>query len=121
MSRVVHFDLMSGQPDRLAEFCIKAFGWTVVKWDGPMEYWLAGTGDRSKAGMTAASAAASRSTRSYLPSMPPTLTAPWPKRSRPAPRLCSREARFPVSVGMPAVQAPDGNLFGLMQEDPAAK
>jgi predicted enzyme related to lactoylglutathione lyase len=51
MSRVVHFDLMSEQPEKLAEFCTKALGWNVKKWDGPMEYWLAGTGESSRPGI----------------------------------------------------------------------
>ena len=48
MPRVIHFDLMSEQPETLVEFCTKAFDWKIVKWDGPMEYWLVGTGDRSE-------------------------------------------------------------------------
>jgi hypothetical protein len=38
---------MSEEPKKLVEFCTKAFDWKIVKWDGPMEYWLVGTGDRS--------------------------------------------------------------------------
>ncbi len=44
MPRVVHFEINSDHPQKAAEFYQEVFGWTVVKWDGPVDYWLVTTG-----------------------------------------------------------------------------
>jgi predicted enzyme related to lactoylglutathione lyase len=44
-SRPVHFDMTADDPDRMTAFYSRVFGWTFQKWDGPMEYWMATTGD----------------------------------------------------------------------------
>jgi len=44
-SRVVHFDMTAEDPERMTAFYSQVFGWTFQKWDGPMEYWMATTGD----------------------------------------------------------------------------
>ncbi|MBM3315131.1 hypothetical protein FJY71_04725 [candidate division WOR-3 bacterium] len=51
MARVVHFDVMSQQPERLVEFCSSVFGWRFEKWTGPMEYWLTSTGEPKQPGI----------------------------------------------------------------------
>lgn len=51
MSRVVHFEIHATDPERAAVFYRAAFGWAVQKWDGPVEYWLISTGDKSKPGI----------------------------------------------------------------------
>jgi predicted enzyme related to lactoylglutathione lyase len=43
--RVVHFEITADDPERAATFYREAFGWSVDKWEGPVEYWLAGTGE----------------------------------------------------------------------------
>ena len=45
MSRVVHFEIHAENPERALEFYGGLFGWKFTKWDGPMEYWLIGTGE----------------------------------------------------------------------------
>jgi predicted enzyme related to lactoylglutathione lyase len=45
MSRVVHFEIHSADPDAAAKFYSSIFGWKIFKWDGPVEYWLVQTGD----------------------------------------------------------------------------
>ena len=44
-SRPVHFDMTAEDPERMTAFYSKVFGWSFQKWDGPMEYWMATTGD----------------------------------------------------------------------------
>ncbi len=47
MPRPVHFDIAADDPARAVGFYESAFGWTVTKWEGPMEYWLVMTGEGS--------------------------------------------------------------------------
>jgi predicted enzyme related to lactoylglutathione lyase len=45
MPRVVHFELEAKEPERAVKFYTDVFGWSVKKWDGPMDYWLFVTGE----------------------------------------------------------------------------
>jgi predicted enzyme related to lactoylglutathione lyase len=44
MGRPVHFEIHADDPERAAGFYRAAFGWTITRWDGPMPYWLIATG-----------------------------------------------------------------------------
>lgn len=44
MSRVVHFEIQSADPEAASKFYSSTFGWQIVKWEGPIEYWLVTTG-----------------------------------------------------------------------------
>ena len=45
MPRVIHFEVPANDPEALAGFYGKVFGWKTEKAPGPMEYWLTKTGD----------------------------------------------------------------------------
>jgi len=51
MSRVVHFEVPADDPERSIKFYETVFGWTIEKWDGPIEYWLIMTGDEADPGI----------------------------------------------------------------------
>jgi predicted enzyme related to lactoylglutathione lyase len=51
MSRVIHFEIHAGDPDRAVKFYESLFGWTFQKWEGPMDYWLVTTGPDSQPGI----------------------------------------------------------------------
>ena len=51
MSRVIHFEIPAAQPDRVAAFYGKVFGWKFDKWAGPTEYWMVTTGAEGTPGI----------------------------------------------------------------------
>lgn len=51
MSRVIHFEIHAGEPERAIKFYQTLFGWTFQKWEGPMPYWLITTGPDSQPGI----------------------------------------------------------------------
>ena len=51
MLRVTHFELPADDPDGLVKFYENVFGWTIRKWDGPMDYWLVMTGPEDTPGI----------------------------------------------------------------------
>jgi predicted enzyme related to lactoylglutathione lyase len=51
MSRVVFFELPADDPKRAIAFYEKVFGWTITKWEGPMDYWLVATGPDDEPGI----------------------------------------------------------------------
>ena len=50
MTRVVHFEIVADNPERLVKFYEKAFGWTITKWSHG-EYWNIRTGDPKEPGI----------------------------------------------------------------------
>lgn len=120
MPRVIHFDLMSEQPEKLVAFCTEVFGWKIVKWDGPMEYWLVGTGDRAKEGIDGGIGRGKPVDQVVLTLDAPDLDALLARSVAAGARVAQPRGPIPGVGWYAAVQSPDGNLFGLMQDDPAA-
>jgi predicted enzyme related to lactoylglutathione lyase len=54
MGRVVHFEIHAEDPERAVAFYQAVFGWEISKWDGPVDYWLVGTGPDEEAGINGA-------------------------------------------------------------------
>ena len=128
MSRVVHFEIHASDPESLVAFYSELFGWTIKKWDGPMDYWLIHTGPAEQRGIDGG--------LMRRHGDPPGATAPV--------------SAFVCTVGVASVQAsldkavslggtvalpimpipgigqlcyikdPNGNIFGMMQPDPSA-
>lgn len=128
MARVVHFEIHAGEPARAIDFYRRVFGWEFQQWPGGMEYWVVVTG----------------------PPDQPGINGGLVRRKGPAPRdgqpvvgyVCTveveslddtlravEEAGGPVVV--PRMPIPgvgwlayardtEGNIVGLMQNDPAA-
>ena len=51
MPRVVHFEVHADNPERAVKFYSGVFGWELVKWEGPQDYWLITTGPDSEPGI----------------------------------------------------------------------
>jgi predicted enzyme related to lactoylglutathione lyase len=45
MPRPIHFEIHAPDPSTTIPFYEQVFGWTINKWEGPIEYWLVQTGD----------------------------------------------------------------------------
>jgi predicted enzyme related to lactoylglutathione lyase len=51
MSRPVHFEILSENPERLVGFYREALGWEAAVWSGPQSYWLLTTGPEGNPGI----------------------------------------------------------------------
>jgi len=51
MNRFTHFELVTNNFEKTADFYRSVFGWQVQKWEGPVDYWLVTTGDTSTPGI----------------------------------------------------------------------
>ena len=54
MPKVIHFELAADDPGRAAAFYREVFGWEIVNWGGPVDYWLATTGPDTERGINGA-------------------------------------------------------------------
>jgi hypothetical protein len=121
MSRVYHFEIPADDPERAIKFYETVFGWTIEKWDGPIEYWLIMTGPEDQPGIDGGLARREDSEIgieniidvSSLEESLENVTANGGEVIRP---------KIPVpGVGWVAyIKDTEGNIFGLMESDPNA-
>jgi predicted enzyme related to lactoylglutathione lyase len=128
MPRVVHFEMHATDPDRLVAFYTGLFDWSFQKWEGPMDYWMIQTGPPEEPGINGglvrrrgAAPIYGQAVNSYV------CTVDVPS----AQAALTRAVELGGSVSLPVMPIPgigwlgyaidpDGNLFGMMQRDPAA-
>jgi predicted enzyme related to lactoylglutathione lyase len=120
LARVVHFDINATNPEELTKFYEQVFNWKFEKWEGPMEYWMITTGKdepgidgglsrREKEAQTINTINVS-SIDDYIEMI---------KRNKGVILVPKKPI---LGVGWTAFfQDPQGNTFGLMQDDPTAK
>ena len=122
MSRVVHFEIPADNPDRVAEFYKKVLGWAIQKWEGLVDYWLISTGKNSEPGIDggiarkkdrpASGVLVTAQVDSVDECLKKIITAGGsivvPKRAIPG---GGYQAQF---------RDPEGNVIGIMENDPSA-
>ena len=129
MGRVIHFEIHAQEPERAAKFYAAVFGWEVKKWDGPAEYWLVSTGDPGRPGINGglmrrqgSPPGDGQAVNAYV------CTAEVASADGTAAAVAANGG----SVVVPKMAIPglgwlfyfkdtEGNIFGAMQPDPAAK
>jgi hypothetical protein len=122
MPRVTHFEIPAQNPDRAVAFYREVFGWEINKWDSPVPYWLVMTGQPDTPGIDGGL---------YTPvEGQPTgiinvldvdnLDAYVTKVTGNGGKIVAPKMPVPT-VGWLAYAADvEGNVFGMMQMDPAA-
>lgn len=128
MARVVHFEIHADDPQRAVRFYQEVFGWQIIKWEGPEDYWLVTTGTDNEPGINGA----------ILRRMMPVTSDATPVTSF----VCSiavtniDEAIASATAqggteALPKMAVPgvgwlayfkdtEGNIFGMIQNDPSA-
>ena len=51
MNRVVHFEIHAENPENAIQFYQEVFGWKFQSWGGPVAYWMIDTGDPETPGI----------------------------------------------------------------------
>jgi len=120
--RVVHFEIDANKPERAVKFYEKVFGWNIKKGEGPVEYYLISTGKETEPGIDGG---LSRRTESK-PSTVNTIDVPsideFTKRVEANGGKIIRPKSAVRGVGyMAYFEDPEGNVFGMMENDESAK
>jgi hypothetical protein len=122
MPRVVHFEINSDDPEWAVKFYQKVFGWKIEKWNGPVDYWLVTTGPKDQPGINGGIM------KRMNPQASTYNTVDVPSVDEFTKRIVESGGKVVVpkmavpGVGYMAYCADtEGNVFGIMQEDPAAK
>jgi predicted enzyme related to lactoylglutathione lyase len=122
MPRVIHFDIPAADPERAIRFYTEVFAWKFDKWEGPMDYWLISTGPDGEEGIDGGMG------RSRHPGECPVNTIGVPSVDEYLEKISAAggEILQPkmaiLGVGWYAsCRDTEGNIFGLMEDDPSAK
>ena len=121
MPRVIHFEINVDDPERAVRFYKKVFGWKIKKWEGPVDYWLVTTGEASQPGIDGAIMRRMNKGTTYNTIDVPSVDEFMRKIVKAGGKVVSEKTAIP-GVGYFAYCADtEGNVFGIMQEDPSAK
>jgi uncharacterized protein len=122
MSRVIHFEIPTGDPQRAASFYKKVFGWKIEKWPGPMEYWLVTTGAEGTPGINGGLLKRQTPTTATtntvgVESVDAAVTAVQNAGGK----MIMPKTAIPTVGYFAYCEDTEGNLFGVMQPDTNAK
>lgn len=122
MNRVTHFEIAVDDAQRAIEFYRAVFGWKIEKWAGPMDYWLITTGKEGEPGINGA---LQRRAETPQPTINIVDIASIDETLEKI--VKSGGEIFQPKIAVPGVgwaaycKDSEGNIFGLMEEDPSAK
>lgn len=128
MSRVVHFEVHAENPDRAAQFYSELFGWQFQKWAGPIEYWMIMTGE----GNEGINGGLIRRHGAGPPPGQPLNAFSCTVDVADLDASLAKSLTLGATVALPKMAVPgvgwlayihdtEGNVLGMMQNDPAAK
>ena len=121
MPRVVHFELPAENPERAIDFYTKVFGWTIKKWDGPMDYWLVMTGPDDQPGIHGAIMRPSEIATKVINSIDvPSVDEFTEKIIRNGGKVVAPKMEIPGVGYFAYCQDTEGNTFGIIQFHPSA-
>lgn len=121
MPRVVHFEIASEQPERSAQFYGDVFGWRFQKWEGPQPYWLISTGERGQPGIDGGLQHRSPQPQGVVNTVDVSSVDDYVARVvAGGGRVVMPKMAVPGVGWLAYATDPDGNMFGMMQDDPSA-
>jgi len=127
MPRVIHFEIHAENPERCMQFYSTLFQWQFTKWDGPMEYWIIKTGEDGTPGinggmMKRMGAIDGQAVIAYVctidvASVDQSLQAITANGGT----IALPKMPIPGVGWLAYAKDTEGNIFGIMQPEPAAK
>ena len=128
MPRVIHFEIHASRPQALVDFYSKLFGWTFTKWNESVDYWTIRTGTDAPGidGGLVLRRGAPPSSGQAVNAFPCTVQVDALDRTLADGQALGSTVAVP-KMPIPGIgwlgylTDPDGNLFGIMQPDNAAK
>jgi len=126
MNRVIHFELSVDNPERTTKFYSDVFGWEASKWEGPIDYWLVSTGPKDGPGIDGAFMLRSETDERLKKGANIIIGVSSIDESLKKIKSNGGKVLMPKTV-VPGIgysasfEDTEGNLVGLMQDDPSAK
>jgi predicted enzyme related to lactoylglutathione lyase len=127
MSRVIHFEIHAGNPQRAIEFYEKLLGWKFQKWEGPVDYWLISTGPSDQPGIDGGLVLRrgeidGQAVLAYVCTVDVSNLDDSVKAALASGgQLALPKMPVPGVGWLAYCKDTEGNIFGMMQSDPSAK
>lgn len=127
MPRVVHFEIHATEPERAIRFYHDLFAWQFNKWAGPGDYWLIITGPKEEPGIDGGlvrrrGAIDGQAVLAYVCTVDVrSVDATVNTALKHGGSLALAKMAVPGVGWLAYLKDPEGNVFGIMQADPAAK
>ncbi|MBX7105039.1 MAG: VOC family protein [Gemmataceae bacterium] len=129
MPRVVHFEIHAADPQRAIKFYSELLGWQFSSWGGPQEYWVIRTGEPGTLGIDGGMIARRGNAPAGMVAVVAYVcTVDTPDVDGYSARAVALGGQIVVpKMPIPGVgwlvycKDTEGNIFGMMQNDPAAK
>jgi predicted enzyme related to lactoylglutathione lyase len=120
MPKIIHFEISADDPARASAFYERVFGWSITKWEGPVDYWLVNTSDPERSSINGA-IRQRLSDETTVNTVDVSSIDEFTKRIVDAGGHVVASKSVIPGVGYHAYCADtEGNLFGIMQQDPSA-
>jgi predicted enzyme related to lactoylglutathione lyase len=127
MPRVVHFEIHAGNPERAINFYKNLFDWSFQKWEGPMPYWLVTTGPADQPGINGGllprqGEIDGQAVIAYVCTVDVSdIDGLTKKAESSGGQVVVPKMPIPGMGWLVYCKDTEGNIFGMMQSDPAAK
>jgi predicted enzyme related to lactoylglutathione lyase len=127
MNRVVHFEIHADDPERAKSFYSALFGWKITKWDGPIEYWLIETGPKTDQGIDGGmlrrrAPIDGLAVIAYVCTIDcENIEATMATAQKLGAAIALPKTAIPGVGWMAYLKDTEGNIFGVMQSDMAAR
>ena len=120
MSRVMHFELPADEPERAIRFYESVFGWRIEKWEGPEDYWLVMTGAEGEPGINGGIMRRGPFTGTVNTVGVASVDEAVELVLKGGGTVVAPKMAVPGVGWMAYCTDTEGNLFGMMQNDPSA-
>ena len=127
MARVVHFEIHASEPERAVNFYQTVFDWQFQKWEGPMEYWMVITGPDDQPGingglMRRQGEIDGQAVIAYVCTVDVSdVDASVQTALANGGQLALPKMAIPGVGWLAYCKDTEGNIFGMMQNDPSAQ
>lgn len=122
MPRVIHFEIPADNAKRISRFYENVFGWTVQKWDGPIDYWFLMTGDQKEAGIDGAFAIRQGPDDIVVNTIGvSSIDDTIKKITKSGGKIIRPKSTIPGVGYVAYFKDTEGNVWGIMQSDMSAK
>lgn len=126
MNRVVHFEIHAENPERAIGFYNGLLGWEFNSWGGPMEYWVIKTGEDDQQGINGGLVRRrglidGQAVIAYVCTVEvASVDQALEKAASLGGTVALAKMPIPGVGWLAYVKDTEGNIFGMMQNDPAA-
>ena len=126
MNRVVHFEVHAEDPERAIRFYSAVLGWSFTQWGGPMDYWLITTGPDDQPGINGGmvrrmGAIDGQAVIAFVCTVDvASVDDSVAKALENDGTVALPKMAIPGVGWLAYVKDTEGNIFGMMQNDPSA-